>query len=196
MGGRLDPKAVSYTHLDVYKRQAYLSVVEALAHAGGENRCRVNIRWVDAENVTPDTVNELLAGCQGVLVPGGFGYRGVEGMIIAVSYTHLYGESLRPYICDAGLYLDQAAASGKKILFEAQLGALRDIDFGIYPYTSSSSTIAAYAPIGAGVPNRRLDLVIGIMTVSYTHLLSGVMLFEMGWVTPTRSLLSVFQIPP
>ena len=80
-----------------------------------------------------------------------------------LSWLADYGESLRPYICDAGLYLDQAAASGKKILFEAQLGALRDIDFGIYPYTSSSSTIAAYAPIGAGVPNRRLDLVIGIM---------------------------------
>ena len=48
-------------------------------------------------------------------------------------------------------------------MFEAQLGALRDIDFGIYPYTSSSSTIAAYAPIGAGVPNLKLDKTIGIM---------------------------------
>ena len=52
---------------------------------------------------------------------------------------------------------------GKKILFEAQLGALRDIDFGIYPYTSSSSTIAAYAPIGAGVPNLKLTDSIGII---------------------------------
>ena len=48
-------------------------------------------------------------------------------------------------------------------MFEAQLGALRDIDFGINPYTSSSNTIAAYAPIGAGVPNLKLDNVIGIM---------------------------------
>ena len=48
-------------------------------------------------------------------------------------------------------------------MLEAQLGALRDIDFGIYPYTSSSSTIAAYAPIGAGIPGRKLDRVIGIM---------------------------------
>jgi adenylosuccinate synthase len=48
-------------------------------------------------------------------------------------------------------------------MFEAQLGALRDIDFGIYPYTSSSSTIAAYAPIGAGIPALKLDRVIGIM---------------------------------
>lgn len=48
-------------------------------------------------------------------------------------------------------------------MFEAQLGALRDIDFGIYPYTSSSNTIAAYAPVGAGVPDLRLDRTIGIM---------------------------------
>ena len=48
-------------------------------------------------------------------------------------------------------------------MFEAQLGALRDIDFGIYPYTSGSSTIAAYAPIGAGIPAQRLTNVLGIM---------------------------------
>ncbi|MEA4892135.1 MAG: CTP synthase [Peptococcaceae bacterium] len=66
---------------------AYLSVVEALAHAGGENHCHVNIQWVDAENVTPSTVDELLAGCQGVLVPGGFGYRGIEGMIVAAGHA-------------------------------------------------------------------------------------------------------------
>ena len=48
-------------------------------------------------------------------------------------------------------------------MFEAQLGALRDIDFGIFPYTSSSSTIAAYGPIGAGIPFAKLDKVIGIM---------------------------------
>ena len=53
--------------------------------------------------------------------------------------------------------------AGKSVLFEAQLGALRDIDFGIYPFTSSSSTIAAYAPIGAGIPNHKLDKVVGVM---------------------------------
>ena len=57
----------------------------------------------------------------------------------------------------------QAADEGKNVLFEAQLGALRDIDFGIFPYTSSSSSIAAYAPIGAGLPARQLDRSIGIM---------------------------------
>ena len=52
---------------------------------------------------------------------------------------------------------------GKSIIFEAQLGALRDIDFGIYPYTSASTTLAAYAPIGAGAPFAKLDESIGIM---------------------------------
>jgi len=74
-----------------------------------------------------------------------------------------YAAEFADYIIDTSLYLDQAAKEGKKIMFEAQLGALRDIDFGIYPFTSSSSTIAAYAPIGAGVPNHKLDQVVGIM---------------------------------
>lgn len=74
-----------------------------------------------------------------------------------------YGDRFKPYICDVGAYLTLAAREGKNIMFEAQLGALRDIDFGIYPYTSSSNTIAAYAPVGAGVPALKLDRVVGIM---------------------------------
>jgi adenylosuccinate synthase len=74
-----------------------------------------------------------------------------------------YGEPLIPFITDTGLYLDKALKEGKNVLMEAQLGALRDIDFGIYPYTSSSNSIAAYAPIGAGIPNHGVDLSIGIM---------------------------------
>ncbi len=79
------------------------------------------------------------------------------------NYLKEYGEPLKDYVCDVGAYLNKADAEGKNIMFEAQLGALRDIDFGIVPYTSSSSTIAAYAPIGAGVPNLKLDSSIGIM---------------------------------
>ncbi len=74
-----------------------------------------------------------------------------------------YGTEIEEYICDVGLYLNEAIEAGKQVMFEAQLGALRDIDFGIYPYTSSSSTIAAYATIGSGVPGQKLDNTIGIM---------------------------------
>ena len=78
-------------------------------------------------------------------------------------YFETYGKPLADYVCDVGIYLNEANKAGKNIMFEAQLGALRDIDFGIVPYTSSSSTIAAYAPIGAGVPNLKLNNSIGIM---------------------------------
>lgn len=79
------------------------------------------------------------------------------------SYLKEYGDIVKDYVCDTGLYLNEANKEGKNIMFEAQLGALRDIDFGIYPFTSSSSTIAPYAPIGAGVPNLKLTNSVGIM---------------------------------
>mgnify|MGYP001638187227 FL=1 len=95
-------------------------------------------------------------------IVGGYGAEPVKAEDM-ISYFEEYGGKLAPYVCDVGVYLDKAHKAGKNIMFEAQLGALRDIDFGIYPYTSSSSTIAAYAPIGAGVPNLQLDNSIGIM---------------------------------
>lgn len=80
-----------------------------------------------------------------------------------MQWLRTYGDELKPFVCDVCEYLTTANKAGKSIMFEAQLGALRDIDFGIYPYTSSSPTIAAYAPIGAGIPGCRLDYVLGIM---------------------------------
>ncbi|MBP5313992.1 MAG: adenylosuccinate synthetase, partial [Eggerthellaceae bacterium] len=70
---------------------------------------------------------------------------------------------LKPFICDTGSVLKNAQESGKNILFEAQLGALRDLDFGIYPYTTSSNTLAAYAPIGSGLPTAKIDDVLGVV---------------------------------
>ncbi len=80
-----------------------------------------------------------------------------------LAWLKKYGDPLKDYIVDTTEYLTEAAEKGKSVMFEAQLGALRDIDYGIYPFTSSSSTIAAYAPIGAGVPQLRLTEVAGIM---------------------------------
>ena len=79
------------------------------------------------------------------------------------AWCQKYAELFKDYICDAGAFLDQADREGQKILFEAQLGALRDIDFGIYPFTSSSNVIGSYAPIGAGIPGHKLNKSIGIM---------------------------------
>ena len=66
---------------------AYLSVAEALTHGGIENGVKVDIKWVDAEQVTDENAAELLGDCDGVLVPGGFGSRGVEGKISAIRYA-------------------------------------------------------------------------------------------------------------
>ena len=66
---------------------AYLSVVEALTHGGIENDVKVDIRWVNSETVTDENAGDILAGCQGILVPGGFGDRGIEGKISAVGYA-------------------------------------------------------------------------------------------------------------
>jgi len=96
-----------------------------------------------------------------------------------LAWLEQYGGELRPYICDTSLYLDEAEKAGKKILFEAQLGALRDIDFGIYPFTSSSSTIGAYAPIGSGIPNHKLALSIGVMKAYSTCVGEGPFTCEM-----------------
>ena len=71
----------------VQLHDAYLSVAEALSHAGYENGAHVTIDWVDSEHITDDNVDALLSGADGIIVPGGFGDRGIEGMIVAARYA-------------------------------------------------------------------------------------------------------------
>ena len=72
-----------YTQL----HDAYISVVEALKHGAVANRAQVHIKWVDSETVTPENVDEKLGDVSGILVPGGFGDRGIDGMICAIRYA-------------------------------------------------------------------------------------------------------------
>ena len=74
---------------------AYISVVESLKHAGVANDAEVEIKWVDSELVTPENVEETLGDVDGILVPGGFGDRGIEGMITAIRYAR---EKKVPYL--------------------------------------------------------------------------------------------------
>lgn len=69
---------------------AYLSVAEALNHAGYAYHSHVRIHWIDSESITRENVGEILAGLQGILIPGGFGSRGIEGMILAAEYAREY----------------------------------------------------------------------------------------------------------
>ena len=105
---------------------------------------------------------EDLVEWKNLTVEKGYGHEPIEAEEM-LTWLQSYGEFFIPFICDTTEYLGNAIAEGKSVMFEAQLGALRDIDFGIYPYTSASTTLAAYAPIGTGVPFAKLDESIGIM---------------------------------
>lgn len=74
---------------------AYLSVAEALRHAGYFHNTHIKIHWIDSEKITEENVEETLSGLDGILVPGGFGNRGVEGMILAAKYAR---ENKLPYL--------------------------------------------------------------------------------------------------
>jgi adenylosuccinate synthase len=113
----------------------------------------------------PDTLEKhlrLLLDWKNLTLTGVYGAKPYAFEDI-MAWLKRYGDLLKPYIADTGLYLHQANKAGKRILFEAQLGALRDIELGIYPFTSSSSSLAAYAPLGAGIPGVRVDEVVGVV---------------------------------
>ncbi len=113
----------------------------------------------------PETLRqkvEDLVEWKNLTIAGGYGCSAVTADEVT-AWLEKFGMPFAPYICDTTELLSAAVKEGKNILFEAQLGALRDIDFGIVPYTSASVTLASYAPIGAGIPFARLDSSIGIM---------------------------------
>ncbi len=109
------------------------------------------------------------------------GVYGAEPVTMAEleAWLNDYCEKIMPFICDTGAFLRDAQKQGKKILFEAQLGALRDLDYGIFPYTTSSNSIAAYAPVGSGLPSAKLDEVIGVVKAYSTCVGEGPFVCEM-----------------
>lgn len=157
----------------------YGSTRRGIAPVYGDKYMKKGIRMGDL--LQPQALKKHLEGIvswKNLMIEQGYGAQPIDTETIW-SWLKIYGDPIKEYICDTGLYLDQAEKSGKKIMFEAQLGALRDIDFGIYPYTSSSNTIAAYAPIGAGVPNHQLHNVIGVMKAYSTCVGEGPFTCEM-----------------
>ena len=106
-------------------------------------------------------VDDLL-DWKNMVIAGGYGHAPVTADEV-MAWLESYGKPFAAYICDVTQYLTAAVGSGKNVIFEAQLGALRDIDYGIYPFTSASTTLAAYVPVGSGIPFARLDESVGIM---------------------------------
>lgn len=90
-----------------------------------------------------------------------------------------YCEKIKPFIANTGAFLKKQQEAGKRILFEAQLGSLRDLDFGIYPYTTSSNTIAPFALVGAGLPSAKLERVVGVVKAYSTCVGEGPFVSEM-----------------
>lgn len=163
-------RGIAYSYGDKYMKKTLRMADLAHPDEGVHRRLETMVEWknltmVDIYGQKPLDVDELWAWCL------------------------KYGEMFRDYICDAGSYLAKADREGKKILFEAQLGALRDIDFGIYPYTSSSNVIGAYAPIGAGIPGRRLDKSIGIMKAYSSCVGEGPFAAELAMTEDEKHLL-------
>ncbi len=124
-----------------------------------------------------EKVAELLEW-KNLTIAGGYGKAPVQ-TDDEMAWLEQYGGRIAPFVCDTTKYLSDAVAAGKNLMFEAQLGALRDIDFGIIPFTSSSYTLASYAPIGAGIPFARLDRTIGIMKAYSTCVGEGPFTAEM-----------------
>ena len=89
------------------------------------------------------------------------------------------GEAIRPFVKDSGAWLREAQRSGKQVLFEAQLGSLRDLDYGIYPYTTSSNTLASFAPVGSGLPGAEIDRIVGVVKAYSTCVGEGPFVCEM-----------------
>lgn len=88
-------------------------------------------------------------------------------------------EKIKPFVCNTTAFLRDAKKNGKKIMFEAQLGSLRDLDYGIHPYTTSSNTTAAYAPVGSGLPGAKIDKIVGVVKAYSTCVGEGPFVCEM-----------------
>ena len=113
----------------------------------------------------PDSLREHLKeilGWKNLTLTGVYGAEPVREEQIK-AWIEEYGEKIRPFIRDTAKILRRLRDEGKSILFEAQLGALRDLDFGIVPYTTSSNVLAGYAPIGSGLPDAKINRVIGVV---------------------------------
>ena len=141
----------------------YGSTQRGIAPAYSDKYLKKALRMRDLleKDTLTEKVRELVEW-KNMLINKGYGASEID-VLETVCWLNENSKEIVQHICDVTIFLNKAADEGKKIMFEAQLGALRDIDFGIYPYTSSSSTLAAYAPLGSGIPAKKTDKVIGIM---------------------------------
>ena len=143
-------------------KDSFGSTLRGISPIYGDKYMKKALQMGDLKH--PETLEKhlhRLIDWKNALVVKGYGQEPIKYDEV-LEWIHTYGDPLIPYLCDAGELLEGAQESGKSIMFEAQLGALRDINYGIYPFTSSSSPLAANAPVGCGMPSLKVDEVIGV----------------------------------
>ncbi|HUV43786.1 MAG TPA: adenylosuccinate synthase [Dehalococcoidales bacterium] len=157
----------------------YGSTVRGIAPAYGDKYLKKGIQVGELlyPEYMADRVSDLLEWKNAVLTSV---YGGEPHTLAAtLSWLKEYGGKAKDFICNTTVLLEGAVVEGKNILLEGQLGALRDIHYGIYPMTTSSSPLTAFAPIGAGLFSRPIDNVIGVVKAFSTCVGEGPFVTEL-----------------
>ncbi|MCX8064466.1 MAG: adenylosuccinate synthase [Candidatus Hydrogenedentes bacterium] len=145
-------------------KNAYGSTRRGIAPAYGDRTLKKAIQI--GELLYPEKIKEHLKSITGwklLIAKGVYGKEAPFTFEDIWEWTQLWGSKIIPYIRNTTAILTEAMKAGKKILFEAQLGTLRDLYYGIYPYTTSSCTLASFAPIGGGLFGVTPDRIIAVV---------------------------------
>jgi len=160
--------------------EAFGSTRRGIAYAYSERYLKKSIQL--GELLYPDHLKKRMKGIvewKNLLLKNVYKSSELIELDSVLDWLSEYGEKIKHLICDTTSLLEKASSENKKILFEAQLGSLRDIYFGIYPFTTSSCTLASYAPVGGGLFNKKIENVIGVMKAYSTCVGSGPFTTEM-----------------
>ncbi|MBK8383999.1 MAG: adenylosuccinate synthase [Ignavibacteria bacterium] len=160
--------------------EAFGSTRRGIAYAYSERYLKKSIQL--GELLYPDHLKKRMKGIvewKNLLLKNVYKSSELIELDSVLEWLSEYGEKIKHLICDTTSLLEKASSENKKILFEAQLGSLRDIYFGIYPFTTSSCTLASYAPVGGGLFNKKIENVIGVMKAYSTCVGSGPFTTEM-----------------
>jgi len=160
--------------------EAFGSTRRGIAYAYSERYLKKSIQL--GELLYPDHLKKRMKGIvewKNLLIKNVYKSSELIELDSVLDWLSEYGEKIKHLICDTTSLLEKASSENKKILFEAQLGSLRDIYFGIYPFTTSSCTLASYAPVGGGLFNKKIENVIGVMKAYSTCVGSGTFTTEM-----------------
>ena len=159
---------------------AFGSTKNGIAPSYGDRHMKRSLRVGDL--LFPEHLEKTLRGVvelKNLIARGVYGKEAPFDFDECLEWTRTFGAKLRDRICDTTQLLQAALERDETILFEAQLGALRDLNFGIYPFTTSTSCLAAFATIGGGLFGARPGRVLGVMKAFSTCVGTGPFVSEM-----------------